>query len=152
MCSSLHWQVSYSWFCEKLSPAHHEQKLSWRADFAKNCLPWIGTKVLMRFREKYCALGRQKMRSKIRLRYIHLCDIHDRDISGVHCIRSHKTQKLTCFSSCLEVVPINQHWFRLWHGAVRQQAIAWTSFSNIYVAKWHKATIVCFLDHIYQRS
>ena len=30
------------------------------ADFAKNCLPRIGSKVLPRFREKYRALGRQK--------------------------------------------------------------------------------------------
>ena len=30
------------------------------ADFTKNCLPRIGSKVLPRFREKYRALGRQK--------------------------------------------------------------------------------------------
>ena len=37
-----------------------EQRLSRWADFANNCLPRIGSKVLPRFREKYRALGRQK--------------------------------------------------------------------------------------------
>ena len=60
MCSSPYWQVGQSWFREKLSPANREQKLSRWADFAKNCLPRIGSKVLPRFREKYRALGRQK--------------------------------------------------------------------------------------------
>ena len=60
MCSSPHWQVGQSWFHEKLSPANREQRLSRWADFAKNCLPRIGSKVLPRFREKYRALGRQK--------------------------------------------------------------------------------------------
>ena len=60
MCSSPHWQVGQSWFREKLSLANREQRLSRWADFAKNCLPRIGSKVLPRFREKYRALGRQK--------------------------------------------------------------------------------------------
>ena len=60
MCSSLYWQVGQSWFREKLSPANREQRLSRWADFAKNCLPRIGSKVLPRFREKYRARGRQK--------------------------------------------------------------------------------------------
>ena len=60
MCSSPHWQVGQSWFREKLSPANREQRLSRWADFAKNCLPRIGSKVLPRFRGKYRALGRQK--------------------------------------------------------------------------------------------
>ena len=60
MCSSPHWQVGLSWFREKLSPANREQRLSRWADFAKNCLPRIGSKELPRFREKYRALGRQK--------------------------------------------------------------------------------------------
>ena len=60
MCSSPHWQVGQRWFREKLSPANREQRLSRWADFAKNCLPRIGSKVLPRFREKYHALGRQK--------------------------------------------------------------------------------------------
>ena len=53
---------------------------------AKNCLPQIGSKVLLRFREKYRALGRQKNGSNMRPRYIQFRDIHDRDISGLHCI------------------------------------------------------------------
>ena len=86
MCSSPHWQVGQSWFREKLSPANREQRLSRWADFAKNCLPRIRSKVLPRFREKYRALGRQKMGSNMRPRYIQFRDIHDRDISGLHCI------------------------------------------------------------------
>ena len=78
------WQVGLSWFREKLSPANREQRLSRWADFAKNCLPLIGSKELPRFREKYCALGRQKMGSNMRPRYIQFRDI--RDISGLHCI------------------------------------------------------------------
>ena len=85
MCSSPHWQVGQSWFREKLSPANREQRLSRWADFAKNCLPRIRSKVLPRFREKYRALGRQKMGSNMRPRYIQFRDIHDRDISGLHC-------------------------------------------------------------------
>ena len=60
MCSSPHWQVGQSWFREKLSLANREQRLSRWADFAKNCLTRIGSKVLPRFRQKYHALGRQK--------------------------------------------------------------------------------------------
>ena len=60
MCSSPHWQVGNSWFRGKLSPANREQRLSRWADFAKNCLPRIGSKLIPWFREKYRALGRQK--------------------------------------------------------------------------------------------
>ena len=86
MYSSPHWLVGSSWFREKLSPANREQWLSRWANFAQNCLPRIGSKVLPRFREKYLALGRQKMGSNMRPRYIQFRDIHDHDISGVHCI------------------------------------------------------------------
>ena len=85
MCSSPHWQVGLSWFREKLSPANREQRLSRWADFAKNCLPRIGSKELPRFREKYRALGRQKMGSNMRPRYIQFRNIRDRNISGLHC-------------------------------------------------------------------
>ena len=51
----------------------------------KNCLPRIGSKELPRFREKYRALGRQKMGSNMQPRYIQFRDIRDRDISGLHC-------------------------------------------------------------------
>ena len=85
MCSSPHWQVGLSWFREKLSPANREQRLSRWADFTKNCLPRIRSKEIPRFREKYHALGRQKMGSNMRPRYIQFRDIRDRDISGLHC-------------------------------------------------------------------
>ena len=55
------------------------------SEFRKNCLLWIGSKKLPRFREKYLALGHQKMGSNMRQRYIQFRDIHDRDISAVHC-------------------------------------------------------------------
>ena len=38
------------------------------------------------FMKKYRTLGHQKMRSHMRARYIQFRDIHNRDISGVHCI------------------------------------------------------------------
>ena len=60
MCSSPHWQVGLSWFREKLSPANREQRLFWWADFAKNCLPRIGSKELPRFRENIALLGAKK--------------------------------------------------------------------------------------------
>ena len=62
-----------------------EPRLSRWADFATNCLPRIGSKVLPWFREKYRALGRHKMGSNMRPRYVQFRDMHDRDISGVHC-------------------------------------------------------------------
>ena len=84
-CSSPLWQVGQSWFSEKLSPVNRKQRLSRWPDFAKNCLPPIGSKVLLRFCEKYRAPGRKKMGSNKRPRYIQFYDINYRDISGVHC-------------------------------------------------------------------
>ena len=80
----------------KIVSSEQEQRLSRWADLAKNCLPRIECKELPRFCEKYHALG------------CHVCkiheisgqkngvqhataiypiprNIHDRDISGVHC-------------------------------------------------------------------
>ena len=59
--------IAVSKFREKLSPANGSKELPW-------------------FREKYRVLGRQKMGSNMRPRYIRFRDIHDRDISGLHCI------------------------------------------------------------------
>ena len=80
----------------KIVSSEQEQRLSRWADFAKNCLPRIECKELPRFCEKYRTLGRhvckireiggQKMGSNMRPRYIQFRDIHDRDISGLHCI------------------------------------------------------------------
>ena len=53
--------------------------------FLKNYILRIGSKELTRLREKYLALGRQKIGSNMRQRYIQFRDIHDHDISGVHC-------------------------------------------------------------------
>ena len=106
MCSSPHWQVGLSWFREKLSPANREQRLSRWADFAKNCLPRIGSKELLRFREKYRALGRQKMGSNMRPRYIQFRDIRDRDISGLHCTK--KFSHTTPLFNDLEILRLKQ--------------------------------------------
>ena len=45
----------------KIVSCKWEQRLSWWADFVKNCLLPIGSKELLRFGEKYCARGRKKM-------------------------------------------------------------------------------------------
>ena len=81
----------------KIVSREQEQRLSRWADFAKNCLPRIECKELQRFHEKYPALGPHVC--KIReiggqkngvqhatAIYIQFRDIHDRDISGLHCI------------------------------------------------------------------
>ena len=91
VCSNPHWQVGWSWFHKKLSPVNREQRLSRWANFVKNCLPWIGSKVLPWFRKKYSALGRQKMWSIMGPRYIQFRNIHDCDISGVHCKKKWKS-------------------------------------------------------------
>ena len=80
----------------KIVSSEQEQRLSRWADFAKNFLPRIECKELPRFREKYRALGRyvckireisgQKNGANMRPRYIQFRNIHDRDISGLHCI------------------------------------------------------------------
>ena len=73
-------------------------------DFAKNCLLWtenkgdrseqISQKIVSRelvprsycdFAKKYRAIGRKKMGSNMRPPHIQFRDIHDCDISGVHC-------------------------------------------------------------------
>ena len=62
--------------CETGNKGYRGEQIS-----RKNCLPWIGSQELPRFREKYHTLGRQKMGSNMRSRYIQF-----RHISGVHCI------------------------------------------------------------------
>ena len=81
----------------KIVSSEQEQRLSRWADFAKNCLPRIECKELPRFRENIALLGTtsakfaksvgKKMGSNMRPRYIQFRDIHDRDISGLHCTR-----------------------------------------------------------------
>ena len=116
MSSSPHWQVGLSWFREKLSPANREQRLSRWADFAKNCLPRIGSKELPRFREKYRVLRRQKMGSNMRPRYIQFRDIRDRDISGLHCIMQlHHSIKLLHWSRKMPYSVTHLHWHWLRH-------------------------------------
>ena len=96
MCSSPHWQVGLSWFREKLSPANRNkgyrgeqisQKFVSRefnarsyCDFAKN-IALLGATFA-----KFAKSVGKKMGSNMRPRYIQFRDIHDRDISGLHCI------------------------------------------------------------------
>ena len=71
MCSSPHWQVGLSWFREKLSSVNRDQRLSRWADYAKNCLPRIGSKELRDFVKNIALLGAKKWGSTC-----------DRDISN----------------------------------------------------------------------
>ena len=68
--------IAVSRFHKKLSPANQVQ----------------GVTAISR---KYRALGRQKMGSNMRPRYIQFRDIHDHDISGVHCIMVSDSNLLT---------------------------------------------------------
>ena len=96
MGSSPHWQVGSSWFREKLSPANRNKgyrgeqisrkivsrELNARSvrDFAKNIALLGATSA------KFAKSVGKNMGSNMRPRYIQFRDIHDRDISGLHCI------------------------------------------------------------------
>ena len=96
MHSSLHWQVGSSWFREKLSPANRNkgnrgEQISWKIvsrelnarsyrDFAKNIALLGATSA------KFAKSVGKKMGSNMWPRYIPFRDIHDRDISDLHCI------------------------------------------------------------------
>ena len=114
MCSSPHWQVGSNWFREKLSPANRNKgyrgeqisrkivsrELNARSyrDFAKNIALLGATSA------KFAKSVGKKMGSNMRPRYIQFRDIHDRDISGLHC-------------TYLLQSTIFQHCFRWWLGA-----------------------------------
>ena len=123
MCSSPHWQVGSSWFREKLSPANRNKgyrgeqisrkfvsrELNARSyrDFAKNIV--FGRHVC-----KIHEIGGQNMGSNMRPRYIQFRDIHDRDISGLHCINKWRKMHLYIFmfpkinsARCYEVISIS---------------------------------------------
>ena len=103
----------------KIVSSEQEQRLSRWADFAKNCLPRIECKELPRFRENIALLGTtsakfaesvgKKMGSNMRPRYIQFRDIHDRDISGLHCIDLFTFRLILVFSGFLR--KLSQHWF-----------------------------------------
>ena len=80
--------IAVSRFREKLSPAN-----------------WVqGVTAISR--KKYRALGRQKMGSNMRPRYIQFRDIRDRDISGLHCT-------VLCSKSCIRGTQCHQGaWWR----------------------------------------
>ena len=97
MCSSPHWQVGSSWFRgEKLSPANRNKgyrgeqisrkivsrELNARSnrDFAKNVALLGATSA------NFAKSVGKKMGYNMRPWYIQFRDIHDRDISGLHCI------------------------------------------------------------------
>ena len=100
MCSRPHFTGKPDWpradFAEKLSPATRikgmrVEQISWKTvsrergprnyrDFAKN-------RTLGRHVREISEMGCQKMGSNMRPRYIRFRDMHDRDISGLHCSR-----------------------------------------------------------------
>ena len=104
------WSVFRGWPSHSMcSRPHFTGKPDWpRADFAENCLLRAGSKAsaVSRFRKRgprnyrdfaknrtlgryvreISQMGGQKMGSNMRRRYIRFRDIHDRDISGLHCI------------------------------------------------------------------
>ena len=99
MCSRPHFTGKPDWpradFAERLSPASRikgirGEQISRKTvsrergprnyrEFAKNC-------TLGRHVREISEMGGQKMGSNMRPRYIRFRDIHDRDISGLHCI------------------------------------------------------------------
>ena len=81
----------------KIVSCEREQRL-WRwADFVKNCLPQIGSKELLRFRKnsRSWAPCLQILRKWVGVQpwYIQFRDIHDCDISGVHCDKNPFSRK-----------------------------------------------------------
>ena len=101
MCSSPHWQVGSSWFREKLSPANRNKRPGTKAiavsRFREKLSPanWMqGFTTISRKISRSWAPRLQnsrnrwakKMGSNMRPRYIQFRDMHDRDISGLHCI------------------------------------------------------------------
>ena len=84
----------------KIVSSEQEQRLSRCADFAKKCLPRIECKekniaLLGATSAKFAKSLGKKKGSNMRPRYIQFRDIHDRDISGLHCIWH-------CPSHCLQ--------------------------------------------------
>ena len=106
------WSAFRGWPSHSMcSRPHFTGKPDWpRADFAENCLLRAGSKAsaVSRFSRKTVSrergprnyrdfaknrtlvchvreMGGQKMGSNMRPRYIRFRDIHDRDISGLHC-------------------------------------------------------------------
>ena len=117
------WSAFRGWPSHSMcSRPHFTGKPDWpKADFAENCLPRAGSKAsaVSRFRERgprnyrdfaknrtlgrhvreISEMGGQKMGSNMRPRYIRFRDIHDRDISGLHCITYRVTMKSACHMS-----------------------------------------------------
>ena len=149
----------------KIVSSEQEQRLSRCADFTKKCLPRIECKELPRFREKYIALlgttfakfaksVGKKMGSNMRPRYIQFRDIHDRDISGLHCIeevREHweiwnflKTTFFWFFISTLFWylrLPCHNEWnfFQTWINALNNVTLYMLNFilkKNWYIFLW----------------
>ena len=123
MCSSPHWQVGSSWFREKLSPAnrnkgYRDEQISRKIvsrelnaksyrDFAKNIALLGATSA------KFVKSVGKKMGSNMRPRYIQFRDIHDRVISGLHCIRFWNKTNLRVI--CLFTArAVDSEWTHMW--------------------------------------
>ena len=80
----------------KIVSSEQEQRLSWWADFTKTVSRELNARSYRDFVKNIALLGAtsakfaksvaKKMGSNMRPRYIQFRDIHDRDISGLHCI------------------------------------------------------------------
>ena len=90
MCSSPHWQVGQSWFREKLSPANRNKGYRGEQISRKIVSRELGQRCYRDFAKNIALLGAKKMGSNMRPRYIQFRDIHDRDISGLHCTQKNE--------------------------------------------------------------
>ena len=131
MCSSPHWQVGSSWFRAKLSPENRNKgyrgeqisrkivsrELNARSyrDFVKNIVLLGATSA------KFAKSVGKKIGSNMRPRYIQFRDIHDRDISGLHCI-AFGNRLLANVGSLKDIYHISLVWKV---GFWRHQSITW---------------------------
>ena len=145
------WSTFRGWPSHSMcSRPHFTGKPDWpRADFAENCLLRAGSKasVVSRFRKKTVSrersprnyrdfaknrtlgchvreiseMGGQKIGSNMRPRYIRFRNIHDRDISGLHCTYTNvgilpigplPHHALWVWETHIRVTRLGHHWFR----------------------------------------
>ena len=108
MCSSPHWQVGSSWFREKLPPANRNKGYRGEQILRKIVSRELNARSYRYFAKNIALLGAtsakfaksvgKKMGSNMRPQYIQFRDIHDRDISGLHCIPENMSFEKYCSS------------------------------------------------------
>ena len=125
MCSSPHWQVGLSWFREKLSPANRNKGYRGAQISRKNVSRELNARSYRDFAKNIALLGAtsakfaksvgKKMGSNMRPLYIQFRDIHNRDISGLHCIRTRQSYNCLIFTMG---IPCNSRWSLYWNRAL----------------------------------